>query len=152
MHRPSLTPSPPPDQEPVPLGRDDYRMLSDFRYLIRRFLKFSEDAAHGHGLTAQQHQALLAIKGFAGDTGPAVGNLAERLCIQHHSAVELVDRLVEAGLIVRTPDPRDRRRVLLGLTDAAEKHLARLSAIHLQELQRLRPTLLRMLDRSTDRG
>jgi DNA-binding MarR family transcriptional regulator len=152
MHRPGPTPSRPPDEGPVPLDRDDYRMLSDFRYLVRRFLKFSEDAAHGHGLTAQQHQALLAIKGFTGDTGPTVGNLAERLCIQHHSSVELVDRLVEAGLIVRTPDPRDRRKVLLGLTDAAENHLARLSAIHLQELQRLRPTLLRILDRSTDRA
>ena len=125
-------------------------MLSDFRYLIRRFLKFSEDAAHGHGLTAQQHQALLAIKGFAAETSPSVGNLAERLCIQHHSAVELVDRLVEAGLIARAHDPTDRRKVLLTLTESAEHHLARLSAIHLRELQRLRPTLLQILDRSTD--
>ncbi len=152
MRHPSRTPSHPPDEGSLPLNHDDYRMLSDFRYLIRRFLKFSEDAAHGHGLTAQQHQALLAIKGFAGDTGPTVGNLAERLCIQHHSAVELVNRLVEAGLIVRTPDPHDRRKVMLGLTDAAENHLARLSAIHLQELNRLRPTLLQLLDRSTDRA
>ncbi len=126
-------------------------MLSDFRYLIRRFLKFSEDAAQGDGLTAQQHQALLSIRGFAGDTRPSVGALADRLCIQHHSAVELVDRLVEAGLILRAPDPQDRRRVLLILTEAAEHHLARLSAIHLQELARLRPMLLQILDRSTDR-
>jgi DNA-binding MarR family transcriptional regulator len=69
------------------------------------------------------------------------------LCIQHHSAVELVDRLVEAGLIVRTHDARDRRKVLLSLTDAAEGHLARLSAIHLQELVRLRPMLLQILKR-----
>jgi DNA-binding MarR family transcriptional regulator len=121
-------------------------MLSDFRYVIRRFLKFSQDAAAGHGLTSRQHQALLAIKGFPGDTPPTIGELAERLAIQHHSAVELVDRLVEAQLIVRTHDPEDRRRVLLGLTNAAEDHLARLSTIHLEELHRLRPTLQRILD------
>jgi DNA-binding MarR family transcriptional regulator len=121
-------------------------MLSDFRYVIRQFLKFSQDAASGHGLTSRQHQALLAIKGFPGDSPPTIGELAERLAIQHHSTVELVDRLVEAQLIVRTHDPEDRRRVLLDLTDAAEDHLARLSAIHLEELHRLRPTLQRILD------
>jgi DNA-binding MarR family transcriptional regulator len=134
-------PAPRPDQQ-------DYRMLSDFRYVIRRFLKFSQDAAQGHGLTSRQHQALLAIKGFPGDTPPTIGELAERLAIQHHSTVELVDRLVEAQLILRTHDPEDRRRVLLGLTNAAEQHLARLSAIHLEELQKLRPTLQRILDQA----
>ena len=130
------------------LDRQEYRMLSDFRYVIRHFLKFSQDAAQGHGLTSRQHQALLAIKGFPGDKPPTIGELAERLAIQHHSTVELVDRLVEAQLILRTHDPDDRRRVLLGLTDAAEQHLARLSAIHLEELQRLRPTLQRILDQA----
>jgi DNA-binding MarR family transcriptional regulator len=123
-------------------------MLSDFRYVIRQFLKFSQDAAQGHGLTSRQHQALLAIKGFPGDNPPTIGELAERLAIQHHSTVELVDRLVEAQLILRTHDPDDRRRVLLGLTDTAEQHLARLSAIHLEELQKLRPTLQRILDQA----
>lgn len=135
----------PPAQAPRP-DRQDYRTLSDFRYLIRRFLKFSQDAAHGIGLTSRQHQALLAIKGFPGDGSPTVGELAERLCIRHHSAVELVDRLVEARLIERTHDTEDRRQVLLGLTDAAEQRLARLSAIHLEELGQLRPTLLRILE------
>jgi DNA-binding MarR family transcriptional regulator len=137
-------PAPRPDQQ-------DYRMLSDFRYVIRQFLKFSEDAAQGHGLTSRQHQALLAIKGFPGDTPPTIGELAERLTIQHHSTVELVDRLVEAQLILRTHDPDDRRRVLLGLTGIAEQHLARLSAIHLEELQKLRPTLQRILDQAGER-
>ena len=132
--------------KPPSLDRQDYRMLSDFRYLIRQFLKFSQDAAQGHGLTSRQHQALLAIKGFPGDKPPTIGELAERLAIQHHSTVELVDRLVEAQLIVRTHDTEDRRRVLLGLTSAAEDHLARLSASHLEELHRLRPTLQRILD------
>ena len=135
-----------PDLPNVRLDRQDYRMLSDFRYVIRHFLKFSQDAAQGYGLTTRQHQALLAIKGFPGDNPPTIGELAERLAIQHHSTVELVDRLAEAQLIVRTHDTEDRRRVLLGLTDAAEDHLARLSASHVEELHRLRPTLQRVLD------
>lgn len=98
-------------------------------------------------MTSRQHQALLAIKGFPGDRSPTVGELAERLAIQHHSTVELVDRLADAQLIIRTHDPADRRRVLLGLTAEAEQHLAELSTIHLEELNRLRPTLLRILDR-----
>lgn len=147
MNFPSRSRSGTPRVEAARPDRQDYRMLSDFRYLIRRFLKFSQDAAHGTGLTARQHQALLAIKGFPGDDGPTVGDLAERLCIQQHSTVELVDRLVEAGLVLRTHDTADRRRVLLGLTDVAEQHLAALSTIHLEELNRLRPTLLEIMER-----
>jgi DNA-binding MarR family transcriptional regulator len=130
------------------LTREDYRTLSDFRYLIRRFLEFSQMAAGRVGLTPRQHQVLLAIKGFPRDDSPTVGDLAERLRIQHHSAVELVDRLVEAGLIERTHDPQDRRRVLLGLTRTAEELLASLSAIHLEELHSLRPALLEILNRA----
>ena len=134
--------------QPEQLDRADYRTLSDFRYLIRRFLEFSQMAAGRAGLTARHHQALLAIKGFPRDDSPTIGDLAERLRIQHHSAVELVDRLEEAGLIVRAHDPQDRRRVLLELTPAAEKLLASLSAIHLEELHALRPALLEILDRA----
>ena len=135
----------------APPNLDDraYRTLAEFRYVIRRFLAFSEQAAEQRGLTARQHQALLAIKGHLADTSPTIGELAEKLCIQHNSAVELVDRLVEAGLLTRTQDAADRRRVLLKLTDAAESHLATLSAIHLEELRRLRPALQKILD-STD--
>ncbi|HET6609545.1 MAG TPA: MarR family transcriptional regulator [Rhodopila sp.] len=128
-------------------NRQDYRMLSDFRYLIRCFLNFSTVAAHSIGLPSRQHQALLAIKGFAGNRNPTLGQLAERLKIQHHSAVELVDRLAEAGLIVRSHDPGDRRRVLLLLTQEAEHHLSTLSKIHLDELRRLRPALQEILSR-----
>ncbi len=140
-----------PSLPPTRLDRQDYLLLSDFRYLIRRFLEFSRDAAQQTGLTARQHQALLAIKGFSGDDSPTVGDLAERLRVRHHSAVELVDRLVEAGLVSRTADHKDRRRVLLGLTDTAEQHLAGLSAIHLEELRRLRPALQQILDRAGER-
>ncbi len=132
---------------PARLDRDGYRMLSDFRYLIRRFLEFSQSAARRAGLTPRQHQALLAVKGFVGTGDPTVGQLAERLGIRHHSAVELVDRLVEAGLLLRSHDPADRRRVFLALTETAEERLAGLSATHLEELRSLRPALLQILDR-----
>ncbi|HVZ06785.1 helix-turn-helix domain-containing protein [Rhodopila sp.] len=124
----------------------DYRLLSKFRYLIRCFLEFSEASATRIGLTARQHQALLAIKGTREDATPTIGYLAERLRIQHHSAVELVDRLTEAGLVERERDPDDRRRIKLLLTPAAEQRLAELSASHMLELQRLGPTLMALLD------
>ena len=129
------------------LDRAGYETLADFRYLIRRFLEFSQSAAGRAGLTPRQHQALLAIKGFATEPGPTVGELAERLCIRHHSAVELVDRLVEAGLCRRAHDSGDRRRVMLCLTQVAEHRLAGLSAIHLAELRALRPALSEILNR-----
>jgi DNA-binding MarR family transcriptional regulator len=129
------------------LDRDAYCTLADFRYLIRRFLTFSQEAARHAGLSPRHHQALLAIKGFAGEEAPTIGDLAERLCIRHHSAVELVDRLAEAGLIERLHDAHDRRRVFLLLTAVAEQRLASLSAAHLEELHRLRPALLAILDR-----
>jgi DNA-binding MarR family transcriptional regulator len=143
MTRPNRIPLP----DPARPDRQDYRTLSDFRYLIRSFLEFSQIAASAAGLTSRQHQSLLAIKGFPRDGEPTVGELAERLRIRHHSMVELVDRLEAAGLVRRRHDPADRRRVLVGLTDAAEARLADLSATHLDELRRLRPALLAALDR-----
>jgi len=129
------------------LSRSEYRSLADFRYLLRRFLEFSQQAARHSGLTPAQHQALLAIKGFPGDADPTVGELAERLCIRHHSAVELVDRLEAAELLERRHSSDDRRRVRLRLTRSAEQRLAALTAIHLEELHRLRPSLQEILDR-----
>ena len=127
------------------LSQGEYRRLAEFRYLIRCFLEFSEVAAVRGGLTSRQHQALLVIKGTPEGILPTIGYLAERLRVQHHSAVELADRLAEAGLITREPDAVDRRRVRLKLTRAAETRLARLSASHLDELQRLGPALLELL-------
>ena len=141
-----------PAQRAGKLGARDYRLLSEFRYLIRCFLEFSETAAARAGLTARQHQALLAIKGVREDAVPTVGYLAERLRIQHHSAVELADRLVEAGLVARAHDPNDRRRIKLKLTDLAERHLAGLSTSHAAELQRMRPALLDILDQVDEIG
>jgi DNA-binding MarR family transcriptional regulator len=123
------------------LAAADYRVLAEFRFLLRRFLVFSEDAARAAGLTPQQHQALLAIKGFAGGKAPTIGDLAEQLVIKHHSAVGLVDRLVKADYLRRRPDPGDRRRVALALTASGEKLLAELSSVHREELRMLTPSL-----------
>ncbi|MBN9242733.1 MAG: winged helix-turn-helix transcriptional regulator [Mesorhizobium sp.] len=125
----------------------DYRALSQFRYLIRRFLEFSQNAAKAVGLQPRQHQALLAIKGFPDGGLVTVGDLAERLRIRHHSAVELVDRLGEAGLVERRHSADDQRKVILILTQRAEALLAELSAVHLDELSRFEPMLTRVLSR-----
>jgi DNA-binding MarR family transcriptional regulator len=136
--------SPPRRRAPRP-SQVDYETLSQFRYLIRCFLEFSQTAAHDVGLTPRQHQALLAIKGFRGEGPASVGDLAERLRIRHHSAAELVDRLAEADLVVRAHGAGDQRRVLLHLTPRAEQDLADLSAAHLDELEKMEPILNDML-------
>lgn len=123
------------------LAPADYRVLAEFRLLMRRFMMFSEDAAREAGLAPQQHQALLAVKGFEKDEAPAIGDLAERLAIKHHSAVGLVDRLEKAGYLKRRHDEGDRRRVTLSLTASGENILADLSAVHRDELRMLTPSL-----------
>ncbi|PBB78876.1 MarR family transcriptional regulator [Mesorhizobium sp. WSM3879] len=136
-----------PKKPRPPISQADYQRLSEFRYLIRRFLEFSQLQANEAGLTPRQHQALLAIKGYPGGGPVAVGDLAERLRIRHHSAVELVNRLSEAGLVARDQDKADHRRVLLQLTPLADDRLAELSAAHLDELARIEPMLKRLLSR-----
>lgn len=140
-----------PDLPLSEISREDYRALSEFRYLLRRFLEFSQQAARGVGLQPRQHQAILAIKGFPEDRPVTIGDLAERLRILHHSAVELVDRLSEAELVVREQDPDDQRRVFLVLTDKADRYLAMLSDIHLDELSRIGPLLKRIPVRDSDK-
>jgi DNA-binding MarR family transcriptional regulator len=127
------------------LAPHDYEVLAEFRYVLMRFLAFSEQAAAAAGLAPRQHQALLAIKGYPGGRGVSVGDLAERLGIRHHSAVGLVDRLVSHGYLVRREDPRDRRRMHLSLTSAGEQALGELSAAHRQELRRVAPLLNSLL-------
>ena len=136
----------PPGTAAARPDRRDYGTLAGFRFLLRRFLGFSAAAARSAGLKPQQHQALLAIKGFPGDAEVTIHDLAAQLSIRHHSAVELVDRLVESGLVARRHDPADRRRVRLDLTVAAERRLADLSAAHLDELRRLRSALREIFD------
>src|SRR5690242_8297208 len=99
-----------------PIRLAEYRALAEVRYHLRRFLSFSEERARTVGLEPQQHQLLLAIQGLPAGDVPTVKTLAERLQIQHHSAVELVNRSVERGLVTKRPGLRDRREVLLGVT------------------------------------
>jgi DNA-binding MarR family transcriptional regulator len=119
--------------------------IAEFRFLLRRFLATSETLARGQGVTPQQHQALLAVAGCPPDTAPSIGYLAERLLVQHHSAVGLVDRLEQQGLLERVPSVRDRRQVLLRLTERGERFLDDLSAAHRQELRQLAPRLVQAL-------
>ncbi len=127
------------------MEKSDYETLAQFRYLLRTFLAFSGAAAEGAGLRPQQHQAILAIKGFPGRERVTIGELAERLCVRHHSAVGLVDRLVERELVRRLVDPSDRRQVLVEITPKAEAILANLSDLHREELRRLSPVLRQLL-------
>ena len=131
----------------APLRPHDYEVLAEFRYVLMKFLAFSEHAAHRAGLAPRQHQALLAIKGYPGGTEVTIGDLAARLGIRHHSAVGLVDRLASAGHLARREDPSDRRRILLSLTAAGEQALAGLSVAHRQELRRVAPLLKSLLTR-----
>jgi DNA-binding MarR family transcriptional regulator len=112
----------------------DYRALADFRHQLRRFLAFSETSARAAGLEPQQHQVLLAIKGLPTQCLATIATLADRLQIQHQSAVELVDRLEAKGLVHRTRDQHDRRRVLISLTETGEEELAPLVNDALRQL------------------
>ncbi|MBB2734640.1 DNA-binding MarR family transcriptional regulator [Bradyrhizobium japonicum] len=123
----------------------DYAALAQFRYQLRTFLAFSETAAQNAGLTPQQHQALLAIKGLAAPDGASVGDIARFLLIRHHTAVELVDRMAKLKLIGREADPQDARRVLVRLTAKGEQKLRSLSRIHLDELGAGAPALAKIL-------
>lgn len=129
------------------LSQGDYQTLAEFRYLLRQFGAFSEDAARVAGLTAQQHQALLAIKGFPGRATATIGELAERLNLKHHSVVGLLDRLAGHGLIQRQHDKSDRRKVTIVLTSKAEELLLELSLAHRDELRRLAPLLRGLLEK-----
>lgn len=128
------------------LNQRDYHALSEFRHQIRRFLRFSERAARNAGLEPRQHQLLLALKGLPPEARPRIGELAERLQIQHHSAVELVNRLEGGGLVRRHRSTEDRREVLLELTPRGEKILRELSLDHRTELLNQGPQLLDMLE------
>jgi DNA-binding MarR family transcriptional regulator len=119
-----------------PMGEDkdllpgDFRALAEFRYQIRKFLRFSEEAARAAGLEPQQHQLLLAVKGMPEGARARIGEIAERLQIQHHSTVELVDRLEQNGYVNRKRNDRDKREVMITLTSKAERVLRELTLHH----------------------
>lgn len=117
----------------IPLS--DYRALASFRYEIRKFLAFSEQAARSLGIEPQQHQLLLAVHGLPEATRPTIRAVAERLCVQHHTAVALVDKLETAALIERRRSQLDRREVLLRLTPLGLSLLRKLSILHREKLR-----------------
>lgn len=128
-----------------PVSDEQLRTLARFRAALRRFLRFSEEAARAAGLTPQQHQALLALRG--GADGPmTIGEIARELAVRHHSAVGMIDRLVAAGLVERIPSATDRRQVRVRLTEKGEATLVRLGGAHRDELRRIGPKLAALLE------
>lgn len=126
-------------------GQPNYRAMAEFRYQIRRFLRFSEHAAREAGLEPQQYQLMLAIKGLPDGEKPRIGDVAERLQIQHHSTVELVDRLSKRSLVRRRRSENDRREVLLELTAKGERLLQELALHHRSEIREMGPELVMSL-------
>ena len=123
------------------LSEAGFRQLAEFRRCIRQFLRFSEQAARSKGVEPQQHQLLLALKGLSCGTRPTITALSEQLCLRHHSTVELVDRLVERGVVRRRHSDEDRREVLVELTPHGEDLLHQLSILHWEELRVSGPAL-----------
>jgi DNA-binding MarR family transcriptional regulator len=134
------------------LSQSDYANLLAFRAALRRFERWSEAQARQAGLTPAQHQLLLAVKGHPDRRGPTIREVAEYLGVQHHSAVGLADRAVEAGLVARARDVDDARLVRLALTPLGEQRIGQLSELHLAELVRLRPALEHLLEHEVISG
>jgi DNA-binding MarR family transcriptional regulator len=128
----------------------DFKAMAELRYQIRRFLRFSENAAREAGIEPQQHQLLLSVRGLPDNLKPTVGVLAERMQLQHHSTVELIDRLADRGFLCRLRATDDRRKVLVKLTHDGEEFLDKLSLHHLQELQSTGPKFVKILQTLID--
>jgi DNA-binding MarR family transcriptional regulator len=120
------------------MKKSDFERLAEFRYQLRRFLRFSEEVAHEHGLTSLQYLLMLHIKGFPGRDWMTIGELAERLQAKHHGAVALVSRCEAIGLVARRTSVDDRRRVEVRLTKKGERYVEKLAYLHQMELQSLR--------------
>lgn len=127
------------------LSIHEFQALAEFRFQIRRFLRFSEDQARAIGIEPQQHQLLLAIKGLPDGVKPTIGEIASRMLIRHHSAVELVDRLAEHDAVERVPAEEDHREVFVRLTKKGETLLHKLSVAHHDELRDQGPELMKAL-------
>lgn len=119
------------------MNKTDIEALAEFRYQLRRFLRFSEDAVQSEGITPLHYQLLLQIKGFPGRSWATIGELAERLQASHHGTVALVSRCERNGLVRREKDPDDRRQVRVHLTEAGDQRLSRLARLHREELKSL---------------
>jgi DNA-binding MarR family transcriptional regulator len=133
------------------LSSSDYRALAALRYEIRKFLAFSEQAARAAGIEPQQHQLLLAVRGLPEGARPTIGTIAERLCVKHHTAIALIDKLEASGLVARERSSEDRREVLLRLTRDGEAMLRTLSSQHQQQLQTVGPEMIGALRKILER-
>jgi DNA-binding MarR family transcriptional regulator len=125
----------------VQLKKSDYVALAKFRSSLRRFLHETSEAARNHGVTPQQHQVMLSIKGAPGRNWLSVGELADSMQVRHHSMVALVDRCQMAGLVERSKGTTDRRVARVSLTAKGEKLIEKLSFENKQELTRLQTAL-----------
>jgi DNA-binding MarR family transcriptional regulator len=126
---------------------EQFRKLAEFRFQLRKFLQFSHSAAEERGIRPQQYQLLLCVYGMPAELDPTIANVAARMMLKHNSAVELVDRTIEQGLLRRSPDPTDHRCILLRVTPEGEHVLASLADYHMQELEQAGPELIRALRR-----
>jgi DNA-binding MarR family transcriptional regulator len=124
-----------------PLAKADFEALAEFRYQLRRFLRFSEEATRDSGVTPLQYQLMLQVRGFPGRDWATVGELAERLQAKHHGVVALVSRCEALGLVRRDPSPTDMRRVEIRLTPEGERCTAELARLHRDELVALKGLL-----------
>lgn len=134
------------------LATRDYAQLAAFRHALRGFLRFSEAAAAQEGLTSQHYQAMLVLRGWPDGEPFSIGDLAQQLLLKHNSAVGLVDRLVDEGLVVRERSTVDRRKVELRLSPHGRRVLARLAAMHRRELRRIGPIMKRFFSDLTHDG
>ena len=124
------------------MSKAEFEKLAHFRYQLRRFLRFSEDVTHRHGVTMLQYQLMLQIKGFPGRERASVGELAERLQAKHHGVVSLVTRCETAGLVRRCASAGDRRRVEVELTSKGDRVVEGLATLHRKELRSLQDALV----------
>lgn len=132
-----------PDED---LSDKEYQRLASFRHALRLFMRFSENASRAEGLTPNQHQLLLAVRGWSELGEPSISQVAERLQLKLHSTGELVQRAASAGLLTLENDPSDHRRQLVRLTDLGMNKLRALSVLHRDELKRFRLHLADLLE------
>ena len=125
---------------------DDYEALANFRYAMRKFLRFSKRTLAAEAdLTTEQYEALLALKAFGRSTGFSITDLSERLQVRHHTTVSLVDKLEAAGWVRRQQDTSDRRRVYVRLTAAGARVLAKVAVLHRREMRLRSPEMIEAL-------
>lgn len=139
-------------KRPTKLKKEDYELLSEFRYRLRKFLGFSENAALEHGVTPQQYQAMLSIHGFPGRDWVTVGELAEKMQIEHHSAGGLIRRMERAGLVMKEASAEDRRVMQIRLTESGLGILNKLIRVHQNELGNVGPNLTGLLNEAARKG